>query len=248
MGYYNLEVITNLLLKVFDDPQLDALCLAYFIDTFEKFSEGMRRDSKINILLYDCKRKSNGLDNLLNLTRAREPEIFAQFEQNLKSPKKYVIPIGFYREHSKISLLFSELEEWKLVHNETQLILNKLGISLRHLHKCHINNIQNQFIYEAARDFKRHCATPLRLFFKLEFYHAYTEEFELLKDKITFTNTIIRLMMGELNLQVFKEIDNWFVELEDILWNILTEADLRIKILIESLHQDMKGHQDGSNI
>ena len=41
----------------FDDVQLDAFCMDYFVEVYERFARGMRRDEKINLLLDYCRRE-----------------------------------------------------------------------------------------------------------------------------------------------------------------------------------------------
>lgn len=43
-------------LQHLDDVQLEALCLDYFPIVYDKFSRGMRRDERINLLLDYCRR------------------------------------------------------------------------------------------------------------------------------------------------------------------------------------------------
>lgn len=52
--------------RAFDDVELDAFCLDHFPQVYEKFSRGLRRDEKINILLADCQRKDE-LERLAHL-------------------------------------------------------------------------------------------------------------------------------------------------------------------------------------
>ena len=40
----------------FDDVRLDALCLDHFPDVYDRFTRGMRKDEKINLLLDHCRR------------------------------------------------------------------------------------------------------------------------------------------------------------------------------------------------
>jgi hypothetical protein len=42
--------------KYFDDPQLNELCMDYFPEVYNRFSVGMRKDSKITLLLDYCRR------------------------------------------------------------------------------------------------------------------------------------------------------------------------------------------------
>ena len=41
----------------FDDVELDALCMDNFVEVYDRFTRGMRRDEKINLLLDYCRRR-----------------------------------------------------------------------------------------------------------------------------------------------------------------------------------------------
>jgi len=43
-------------LNCLDDVEFDALCLDYFPSVYNKFSRGLRRDEKVNLLLDHCRR------------------------------------------------------------------------------------------------------------------------------------------------------------------------------------------------
>lgn len=49
----------------FDDPGLDAFCLARFPDVYDKFGRGMRKDEKITLLLDQCRRRPTDLERLV---------------------------------------------------------------------------------------------------------------------------------------------------------------------------------------
>jgi len=52
----DLSTLRRRLNQAFDDPGLDAFCLDHFPEVYDKFSRGMRRDEKINLLLDHCRR------------------------------------------------------------------------------------------------------------------------------------------------------------------------------------------------
>ena len=43
--------------QLFDDVELDTLCMLNFPGVYDKFSRGMRKDEKINLLLDYCRRR-----------------------------------------------------------------------------------------------------------------------------------------------------------------------------------------------
>ncbi len=51
----------------FDDPGLDAFCLDYFPEVYDRFSRGMRKDEKITLLIDHCRRKAGELERLAAL-------------------------------------------------------------------------------------------------------------------------------------------------------------------------------------
>ena len=52
-------------LRRLDDVALDALCLDYFPDVYDRFSRGMRRDEKVNLLLDHCRRNAAEMVKLI---------------------------------------------------------------------------------------------------------------------------------------------------------------------------------------
>ncbi len=58
-----METIPELRTKLaaLDDPQIEALALDCFPEVKDKFSEGMRRDSKVNLLLDHCRRNPGAI-------------------------------------------------------------------------------------------------------------------------------------------------------------------------------------------
>lgn len=57
-------------LSYLDDIQLDALCIDYFPDVYDRFSRGMRRDEKVNLLLDHCRRNAPAMAKLTRLLDA----------------------------------------------------------------------------------------------------------------------------------------------------------------------------------
>jgi hypothetical protein len=53
-------------LDIFDDSDLDAFCQDNFIEVYNKFSRGLRKDEKVSLLLDYCRRKGE-IDILTNL-------------------------------------------------------------------------------------------------------------------------------------------------------------------------------------
>ena len=52
----DLGTIRRRLNKVFDDPRLDAFCLDYFPEVYDRFGRGLLKDEKITLLLDHCRR------------------------------------------------------------------------------------------------------------------------------------------------------------------------------------------------
>lgn len=53
----------------FDDSELSAFCLDYFPKVYDRFSQGMRKDDKITLLLDHCRRRQTGFETLLEAVR-----------------------------------------------------------------------------------------------------------------------------------------------------------------------------------
>jgi hypothetical protein len=57
-------------LQRLDDVALDTLCMDYFPDVYDRFSRGMRRDEKANLLLDHCRRHAQEMARLVHLLNA----------------------------------------------------------------------------------------------------------------------------------------------------------------------------------
>jgi hypothetical protein len=55
----------------YDDPAIDALCLEYFPQVYDRFSQGMRKDSKITLLLDYCRRSKSRYNKLVSLLESQ---------------------------------------------------------------------------------------------------------------------------------------------------------------------------------
>jgi hypothetical protein len=55
------------MLQRLDDVELDALCLDHFPAVYDRFSRGLRRDEKINLLLNHCRRNPEDAARLTKL-------------------------------------------------------------------------------------------------------------------------------------------------------------------------------------
>ncbi len=57
-------------LQSMDETEIDTFCLLHISSVHAKFGRGMRRDEKINLLLYHCRRKSGETRRLVALLAA----------------------------------------------------------------------------------------------------------------------------------------------------------------------------------
>ena len=61
------------MLQRLDDVELDALCLDHFPAVYDRFSRGLRRDEKLNLLLDHCQRNHGDADRLVQLLKNGYP-------------------------------------------------------------------------------------------------------------------------------------------------------------------------------
>ncbi|MBN2005526.1 MAG: hypothetical protein JXA21_19360 [Anaerolineae bacterium] len=57
------------LLEVYDDAQLEALCLDHFPEVYDLFGRGMRRDEKLTLLLDYCSKDAGAAEKLKRLLK-----------------------------------------------------------------------------------------------------------------------------------------------------------------------------------
>ncbi|MGB0384097.1 MAG: KGGVGR-motif variant AAA ATPase [Ardenticatenaceae bacterium] len=133
------------------------------------------------------------------------------------------------------SVILDELAEWALVQEDTQYILDVLDTVFNNLDEYRLTENENS-LHRAGLDWQRHCVTPLKFMFqKWNLQYAYTPEFDLLREKIADMDTIMPQIMGDVDNQQFTTLHFWFIELKALLWNILTVANKRIVLLVNTL-------------
>ncbi len=59
----------RLRLRLYDDVQLESLCLDYFPEVYEKFARGLLRDEKVNLLLKYCAQNAAAAAQLKQLLK-----------------------------------------------------------------------------------------------------------------------------------------------------------------------------------
>jgi ABC-type multidrug transport system fused ATPase/permease subunit len=81
---YDTRVIRELLIEAYDDEALTALCFDYFRPVYDKFTLGMTRPQKVQLLLEHSSQRPGGQDTLLQLVRQDNPAQFALYEPRLQ--------------------------------------------------------------------------------------------------------------------------------------------------------------------
>lgn len=90
--HYNLRELRILLNTVFDDTDLDAFCLDYVAEVYDKISRGQNKTEKLNTLLDYCRRTQARFDRLLRgMYECNEPEFHAFLHD--KEPKTDTTPL-----------------------------------------------------------------------------------------------------------------------------------------------------------
>jgi hypothetical protein len=69
---WNTAVIRKQLTNAFDDIGFDSFCMDNFPQVYDRFSRGLIREEKINLLLNHCRRRLGERDRLERLVRAAE--------------------------------------------------------------------------------------------------------------------------------------------------------------------------------
>lgn len=68
---YSIAQMRRLLRKKLDDPSLDAFCQDHFLDVFDAFGRGQRKDEKITLLLDHCRRDADRWRHLEGLVQQK---------------------------------------------------------------------------------------------------------------------------------------------------------------------------------
>lgn len=81
---YNNAGIRELLIRAFNDEELMIFCFDHYRAVYDKFSTGMSRIWKIQLLIEHCE-SSNRLDMLLAEIDDMHPELYAQYDFKIKN-------------------------------------------------------------------------------------------------------------------------------------------------------------------
>jgi len=226
-----LAVIYKILTEGFDDTGLDTFCMLYFEKVYAKFGRGQRKDEKANLLLDHCRRR-NLSDFMLDALHKFDAELFAQYEPLITSAP-LVTGVVFGTDPI---VLASELGEWKLIHNETQELLNALSTPLEYLTAYRFSGDPER-LDDAGFKWQESCVPKLRLIpTRWTFQYAHTDELEHLRTQASRVDEITRrLMQTDIQRAEFKLMVAQLVDLKGTLWDILTAADKRIMVLVDAL-------------
>jgi len=134
--------------------------------------------------------------------------------------------------------LFAELVEWKLIHNESQMLLNALNIPFDYLTSYRFKPDPEK-LHDAGYKWQELCVSKLKACpDKWNLQYAYTPALDDLQTQTLSPrlNEITRqLMRITIHGPEFNVIYLQLAELKGTLWNILNVADKRIMVLIEAL-------------
>lgn len=228
---YNIPTIRSFLTEAFDDPQLEAFCQSYFMNVFDQFGRGMRKDEKVTILIAHCYR-TNCINLLLEYLQKINDPLFKKYAPYLTSDE---IVSGVVVSTNPIDLL-TELEEWKLIHTESQELVGTIDIPLDYLRDYRLKPDMHT-LDKAGEKWQESCVPKLKFLpNSWNLRHVYTPLLEDLRSQTSELNDITKILMQtDIQRPDFKQVCIQIAGLRGILWNLLIVADKRILILIKTL-------------
>lgn len=159
--------------------------------------------------------------------------------------------ISYHVADHDLHKLVIELSEWKTIHNDSQTLINSLNFSLNLMDKYRYEQISTRLIEDAGLKWQKLCVSKLKnLPRKWNFQRAHTPEMDALFEIITPAEQIDgitrQLMQPDIE---HTEIIILMIQLEEIngiLWDLLTAADKRVMILINTMYPALMGNSNGS--
>lgn len=103
MNKYNTATIRQLLTQAFTDEDFVIFCYDYYPSAYQKLSEGLSFQKKVQELIDYCDR-NNLFDELLTQVKAVNPNKFVEFSSLLREKpqvKQYVMPQGLAESESR---------------------------------------------------------------------------------------------------------------------------------------------------
>jgi hypothetical protein len=230
---YNLSQIRKLL-NLFDDLELSAWCLDHFPTVYEKFSSGMRKDKKINLLLTYCRRGPNRFEQLLAIVQAEDEEAFKQFEPSLIGEgSQPLLALGM--ERATLRRLLSELSEWKVIHNDVQDLLDEMEKPFNYFTSYNFKR-DTDWLEQGIFAWDKLQASKLsQIPDQWDFQYADSSSLGELPQKAKVIDEVAEQLMNEVTEVNFKFLYRQFNQFRGVLWQLLQTADQKIKILIEDI-------------
>ncbi len=111
--------IRRFLNEVFDDTGLNSFCFDYFPTVYDLFSQGMRKDEKITLLLDDCRRHEDDFDQILNAvceTFKDDEAVIKKVKEIYRSNNQESGTYLFENRKDDIERIFKQLESEPYLH------------------------------------------------------------------------------------------------------------------------------------
>jgi transcriptional regulator with XRE-family HTH domain len=234
---YDVGVILQLLTTAFDSVDLWYLCRE--TELLQPICQRVKHNAPINYIAYrviEYCMQHDILGELLQTVHSVREQQFERFQQYLKPSSDHAWLVTRDREGARIKDLLFELSEWKLVHNESQSLVNTLGVSLDFLRACRLRP-ENTNLDFAGFQWRELCVPMLRhVPDKWNLEYAYSPEFDTLREQASNLDDITHQLMGmDAKGGEFVSLYSRLTELRDTLWGVLTIADKSIKALVEHL-------------
>jgi hypothetical protein len=178
------------------------------------------------------------LDDLLRIVRVERERQYKRYEPFLKTSGDQLSLVSRCREDAKARDLLLELAEWKLVHNSSQRLVDAVGVPIELLTTCRYRR-DVSLSENAGSRWQESCVPKLRgVPDKWNLQYAYSPVLDTLREETSDIDNITRQLyqvdgMGEGFTSVYSRLR----ELRGTLWDLLTIADIKIMILIDTMQQ-----------
>jgi len=244
MTQYNTETIFKLLVAAFRPVELWRLCRdkPFLQPVFQEVNRDMSIDDIADAVI-DCCRRHVTFDELLETIRSVRERQFRRYEKFIKISDDQ--PALFSRAmvmDADLSDLLSQLKEWKLVHNNSQELLNSLNIPLDYLTTCRFRP-DNATLDQAGSKWQELCVPKLRSVpDKWDLRYIYSPVLSDLRYQTSNIDDITRqLMQTDVDvIEARERVDFLYLQIVEIrgtIWDVLTVADKSIMVLVETMQR-----------
>jgi len=242
MTQYNTERVFRLLTSAYESADLWRTCRDN--EVLSPICQQVNRNASINDIadkVIDHCRCHMVFKELLRIVNAQRPRRYEQFKGYLMTSSDEAMLVPTAREQGGLRDLILELAEWKSIHNNSQRLVDVLGVPVDLLTSCRYR-LEVALLDQAVDRWQESCVPKLvGVPDKWRLQYAYSPILDTLRKETSDIEDITRHLCRIDSIDTeFKMVYLRLRELRGTLWEVLTIADKQIAVLVETMQNIIK--------